>query len=100
MIYKALVSGATYIHDDGSKSMEIFKMIHAHEHTDIFDDFELEIRSYFEENDSKENFFIVGATAEYVESGNGYDVIETDIEYSITEFSSLSEVNDFINDNT
>lgn len=99
MVYKALVSGVAYTHDDGDKSVEIFEGIYSDEHTEIFADLHQELESHFEESDSEVKFFIVGATAEYVESGNGYDVVETDIEYSITEFSSLSEVDDFINDN-
>lgn len=97
MVYKALVSGASYSHDDGDKTLEILEIIYADGHTEIFEDLHQDLESYFEEDDSKEKFFIVGATAEYVESGRGYDVIEIDIEYSITEFSSLAEVNDFIN---
>lgn len=99
MIYKALISGATYAHDDGDKSIDIFNIIYSGDHTDIFDDVDQELETHFKDDDSEVRFFMIGVAAEYVESGNGYDLIETDIEYEMIEFESLSEVSDFINNN-
>lgn len=96
MVYKAIVSGTVTTNELGHLEAEIDVSLYGDDHTEIFDDLHQEIESYFGSRNVKEQSFLIGATAEYEESGRGYDVIETDIVYGVLELTTLAEAKDFI----